>query len=56
MPIPGALVTQIVFNATGQKHRQRTPFTHLGGAVTETPNLSTEIDRRICVGWMSFRR
>ena len=45
MPIPRAQTTQIVFNATGQ----------LGGAVTETPNLSDEIDQWIRAGWMSFR-
>ena len=32
------------------------PSTDLGGTVTETPNLSDEIDRRIRAGWMSFRR
>ena len=31
-------------------------LTYLGGAVNETPNLSDEIDRRICTGWMSLRR
>ena len=49
MPISRVPATQIVFNATGQQHRRTTPFTYLGGAVTETPNLSDEIDR-------SFRR
>ena len=56
MPIPRAPATKIVFNATGQQYRQTTSFTYLGGTVTETPNLSDEIDRRICAGWMSFKR
>ena len=55
MPIPRAPATQIVFNATGQQYRQTSSFTYLGGAVTKTPNLSDEIDRRIHAGWMGFR-
>ena len=56
MPIPRAAATKIVFNATGQQYRQTTSFGYLGGTVTETPNLSDEIDRRIRAGWMSFKR
>ena len=55
MPISRAPTTNIVFNAAGQQYRQTTPFTYLGGTVTETPNLSDEIDRRIRVGWMGFK-
>ena len=54
--IPRAPATKIVFNATGQQYRQTTSFTYLGGTVTETPNLSDEIDRRIRAGWMGFKR
>ena len=54
MPIPRTPATQIV-NATEQQYHQTTSFTYLGGAVTETPNLSDEIDRRIRAGWISFR-
>ena len=50
MPIPRAPATKIVFNATGQQYRQTTSFTYLGGTVTEMPNLSDEIDRRIRAG------
>ena len=56
MRIPRAPATKIVFNATGQQYRQTTSFTYLGGTVTETPNLSDEIDRRIHAGWMGFKR
>ena len=56
MPIPRAPATKIVFNATGQQHRQTTSCTYLGGTVTEMPNLSDEIDRRIRSGWMGFKR
>ena len=55
MPSPRAPATQIIFNATRQQYRQTTSFIYLGGAVTEIPNLSDEIDRRIRAGWMSFR-
>ena len=55
MPIPCAPATKIVFNATGQQYRQLTSFTYLGGNVTETPNLSDEIDRRIRAGGVSFK-
>ena len=55
-PIPRAPATQIVFEATGQQYRQATPVTYLGGAVTETPRLSDEIDRQIRAGWVSFKR
>ena len=51
MPIPRAPATKIVFNATGQQYRQTTTsFTYLGGTVSEMPNLSDEIDRRIHAG------
>ena len=56
MPILRATATKIVFNATGQQYRQKTSFAYLGGTVTETPNLSDEIDRRIRAGWMSLKR
>ena len=56
MPIPRAPATKIVFNATGQQYRQTTSFTYLGGTVTEMPNLSDAIDRRIRAGWMGFKR
>ena len=55
MPIPRAPATKIVFNAKEQ-HRHTTSFTYLGGTVTEMPNLSDEIDRRIRAGWMGFMR
>ena len=56
MPIPHAPATKTIFNATGQQYRQITSFTYLGGTVTEMPNLSGEIDRRIHAGWMGFKR
>ena len=55
MPILLAPATQIIFNATEQQYRQTTSFTYLGSAVSETPNLSDEIDQGIRAGWMSLR-
>ena len=36
--------------------RQTTSFPYLEGTVAETPNLSDEIDWRICAGWIGFER
>ena len=56
MPTPLVPATKIAFNATGKQYRQTTSFIYFGGIVTETPNLSEEIDRRIRAGWMGFKR
>ena len=56
MPIPHGPVTPITINAAGQHYRQTASFIYLGDAVTEVPNLSVEIDRRIRAGWISFNR
>ena len=45
MPTSRAPATKIVFNVTGQQYRRTTSFTYLGATVTDTPNLSDEIDR-----------
>ena len=37
-------------------HRGRWSFTYLGGAVTETPDMSVEITRRTRACWMRIRR
>ena len=55
IPILRAPATKMVFNATGQHYRQTTSFAYLESIVTETQNLSDEIDRRIRAG-MSFKR
>ena len=57
MPIPRAPITKMIdFNAAGQRYLQTTSFAYLGSTVTETLNLSDEIDRRIHTGWTSFKR
>ena len=54
--IPRPPATQIVFNATGHQYRQTMSFAYSGDNFTEIPNLSTEGNRQIHAGWMSFRR
>lgn len=46
----------IAFVATVQQYCQNSSFIYLEGVITERSSLSTEIDSRICVGWMSFNR
>ena len=53
MPILCVPATQTVFNATGHQSYQITS-THLRGAVTETPNLSVNTERRNHRGWISL--
>ena len=55
MPISRAPAAEVVFNATGKQYRHNLLHLYLGGTVTETPNLSAKIDRRIRAGWGSFR-
>ena len=56
MPILRAPATKKVFSATGQQYRRTTSLTYLEGTVTETPNLTDEIDRWIREGWINFKR
>ena len=55
MPISRALVTHIVFNATGATVLTNYFLRLFEGRHIETPNLTAEIDRRIPAGWISFR-
>ena len=48
--------TMVRVEATGQINKQVQSFTYLGGAVTETPDMSVEIARRIRACWMHNRR
>ena len=55
MPPPRTPRTMVRIEAAGQIHKQVQCFTHLGGAVTETPDMSVEIARRTRVCWMCIR-
>ena len=46
MPPPRTPRTMVRIEAAGQIYKQVQPFTYLGGAVTETPDMSVEIARR----------
>ena len=48
--------TMVRIEAAGQIYKQVQSFTYLGGAVTETPDMSVEIDRRTRACWMHIRR
>ena len=46
----------MIVEAAGQGYKRVQSFTYLGGAVTETPDMSTEITRRTRAYWMRIRR
>ena len=48
--------TMVRIEAAGQIYKQVQSFTYLGGAVTETPDMSVEIARRTHACWMRIRR
>ena len=56
MPPPHTPRTMVRIEAAGQIYKQVQSFTYLGGAVTETPDMSVEIARRTRACWMRIRR
>ena len=56
MPPPRTPRTMVRIEAAGQIYKQVQSFTYLGGAVTETPDMSVEIARRTRACWMRIRR
>ena len=56
MPPPRTPRTMVRVEAAGQIYKQVQSFTYLGGAVTETPDMSVEIARRTRACWMRIRR
>ena len=48
--------TMVRIEAAGQIYKQVQSFTYLGGAVTETPDMSVEIARRNRACWMRIKR
>ena len=48
--------TMVRIEAAGQIYKQVQSFTYLGGAVTETPDMSVEIARRTRACWARIRR
>ena len=56
MPPPRTSRTMVRIEAAGQIYKQVQSFTYLGGAVTETPDMSIEIARRTRACWTRIRR
>ena len=56
MPPPRTPRTMVRIEAAGQIYKQVQSFTYLGGAVTETPDMSVEIARRTSACWARIRR
>ena len=56
MPPPRTPRTMVRMETAGQIYMQVQSFTYLGGAVTETPDMSVEIARRTRACWMCIRR
>ena len=56
MPPPRTSRTMVRIEPAGQIYEQVQPFTYLGGAETETPDMSVEIARRTRSCWMRIRR
>ena len=56
MPPPRTPRMMVRIEAAGQIYKQVQSFTYLGGAVTETPDMSVEIARRTRACWMRIRR
>ena len=56
MPPPRTPRTMVRIEAAGHIYKQVQSFTHLGGAMTETPDMPVEIARRTRACWMRIRR
>ena len=56
MPPPRTPRTMVRIEAAGQIYKQVQSFTYLGGAVTETPDMSVETARRTSPCWARIRR
>ena len=56
MPPPPTPRTMVRIEAAGQIYKQVQSFTYLGGAVTETPDVSVAIARWTRACWMRIRR
>ena len=56
MPPPRTPRTMVRVETAGKIYKQVQSFTYLGGAVTETPDMSVEIARRTRSCWMRTRR
>ena len=55
-PHPNTASNALQIEATGQWYKQTTEFVYLGGAISGSADLDTEIKRCIGAGWTSVRK
>ena len=53
---PNTTSNTLQIEAVGQRYKQTTEFVYLGGAISESADLDTEIKRRIGAAWISVRK
>ena len=53
---PNTASNALQIEAAGQRYTQMTEFVYLGGAISESTDLDTEIKRRICAAWVNVRK
>ena len=53
---PNTASKALRIEAAGQRYKQKTDFVYLGGAISESADLDTEIKRRIGAAWASVRK
>ena len=53
---PSTALNALRVEAAGQRYKQTTEFVYLGGAISESANLDSEIKRRIGAAWASVRK
>ena len=53
---PNTMSNALRIEAAGQRYKQTTEFVYLGGAISKSADLDTEIKRRIGAAWASIRK
>ena len=53
---PNTASNALRIKAAGQRYKQTTEFVYLGGAISKSADLDTEIKRRIGAAWASVRK
>ena len=53
---PNTASNALRIEVAGQRYKQTTEFVYLGGAISESADLDTEIKRRIGAAWASVRK
>ena len=53
---PNTTSNALRIEGAGQQYKQTSEFVYLGGAISESADLDTDIKRRIGVAWASVRK